>query len=148
MSQIFLWVRRSGRKYYIAASSEKSATRWLKAIEKKRIKKYRGLAKHALGRIAHKVAASVNVADNVEQAAQTIAERNTNVQKSSTGFNDGQYSITMEDNLDYAMLALKNGEQDVNTCLQRALNATTAIINKRCENLLGFNKIDTPFPKD
>ena len=66
---IFLWVRRSGRKYYIAAPSESGALRWLKKVEKKRIKKYRGLAKHALGRLAHKVSATTNVSDNIELAA-------------------------------------------------------------------------------
>jgi len=68
-AKIFSWKRRSGKVYYIAARSKKDAEKWKKELEKKRIKKYRGLAKHALGRLMHKVASTTNVNDSVEAAA-------------------------------------------------------------------------------
>ena len=40
----------------MAAMSKSQAEAWVKAAEKRRIKKYRGLAKSALGRLMHKVA--------------------------------------------------------------------------------------------
>ena len=55
-AKVFGWKRRSGRQYYLAAISKSQAEAWVKAAEKRRIKKYRGLAKNALGRLMHKVA--------------------------------------------------------------------------------------------
>lgn len=146
-AKVFSWKRRSGRVYYIVSSGLEAAQKWIKDTEKKRIQKYRGLAKHALGRLMHK-AASLSVTDNVEAAAQTVAEQNTNVIKQNTGFNSGRYSLTMNDELNYALDALKGGQGEVNSCLERAMNSITSIINNKCKNVLGFEKLEIPFPKN
>ena len=146
-AKVFSWKRRSGRVYYIVSSGLEATQKWIKDIEKKRIQKYRGLAKHALGRLMHKVA-STSITDNIDAAAQTVAEQNTNVVKQSTGFNSGKYSLTMNDELRYALDALKGGQAEVNSCLQRAMNSITSIINNKCKNMLGFEKLEIPFPKN
>lgn len=95
----------------------------------------------------HKVA-STSLTDNIDAAAQTVAEQNTNVVKQSTGFDSGRYSLTMNDELRYALDALKGGQAEVNNCLQRAMNSITSIINNKCKNILGFEKLEIPFPKN
>lgn len=55
LTKIYLWNRRSGRKIYIAASSKGVAQKFMKQTEKKRIAKYRGLAKSALGKLMHQI---------------------------------------------------------------------------------------------
>lgn len=55
--------------------------------------------------------------------------------------------MRLRDELNYAVDALKGGQGEIDSCLQRAMNSIASIINRRCENLLGFNKIDIPFPK-
>lgn len=147
VAKVFSWKRRSGRVYYIVSSGMEATQKWIKDTEKKRIQKYRGLAKHALGRLMHKVA-SISVTDNIDAAAQTVAEQNTNVVKQSTGFNSGVYSLTLNDQLNYALDALKGGQMEVNNCLQRAMNSITSIINNKCKNVFGFEKLEIPFPKD
>ena len=135
-------------KIYLAAPSESVAKKFMVEREKRRIKKHKGLAKRALGLLAHKVSASISVSDNVEQAAQTIAQQNTKVDKRLEGFSSGTYSITVEDDLRYAIDALNGGEGEIQSSIQRAMNQITAVINNRCKNLLGFEKLEIPFPKD
>ena len=52
--------------YYLAGTSQGQVEAWVKSTEKRRIKKYRGLAKHALGRLMNKVANTSGINDNVE----------------------------------------------------------------------------------
>ncbi len=65
-AKIFIWKRRSGRMYYLAGTSQGQVESWVKSTEKRRIKKYRGLAKHALGRLMNKVANTSGINENVE----------------------------------------------------------------------------------
>lgn len=64
LTKIYLWTRRNGRKVYIAATSKSVAQRWMKQIEKRRIAKFKGLARTALGKIMNKIALTGNAADN------------------------------------------------------------------------------------
>jgi len=68
-AKIFMWKRRSGRMYYLAGANVGQVEKWVKDTEKKRIMKYRGLAKHALGRLMNKVANSSGINDNVNAAS-------------------------------------------------------------------------------
>ena len=55
--------------YYLAGANVGQVEKWVKDTEKKRIRKYRGLAKHALGRLMNKVANSSGINDNVAAAS-------------------------------------------------------------------------------
>jgi len=68
--------------------------------------------------------------------------------KENTGFNSGRYTITVSDQLNYALDALKGGEGELENALQRSMNAITSIINTKCKNVLGFEKLEIPFPKE
>lgn len=53
----------------------------------------------------------------------------------------------MYDELDYALAALKHGAADVELSMQKASNKVVGLINHKCKDLLGFEKLDTPFPE-
>lgn len=55
--------------------------------------------------------------------------------------------MTAFDLLDYAKLALKGGDAAINQALMKAANKIASTINKKCEKLLLFEKIETPFPE-
>jgi hypothetical protein len=147
LTQIYLWVKVNGVKYYLAATSEKAAKKYMMDREKKRIERYKGLAKMALGILMNKVSISANASanENAGEKVNGVATRNTNVRKQ---LQQGVYEVTIEDNLEYAKDAVKGGEGEINTCLQKAMNMITSTINHKCEKLLSFEPLEIPFPKN
>jgi hypothetical protein len=97
---------------------------------------------------------------NKQQPLQTSntnpVNQNVNVQINKDGYSSGNYSITVNNNLDYASYSLKHGEAYVTTAMMKAANATNAIINKFIDkhkddffsNVSDLDKMKTPFPKD
>ena len=117
LTRIYLWNRRSGRKVYIAASSKSVAQRYMKEVEKKRIAKYRGLAKSALGKIMRMVSLKGgSMFDQASAVAQKVAERNAHVKKNLNG-GLNEVGIKAEDSIDYATDALKGGESQIDVCM-------------------------------
>ena len=147
LTQIYLWVKVNGVKYYLAATSEKAAKKYMMDREKMRIERYKGLAKMALGILMNKVSTSANASanENAGDKVNGVATRNTNVRKQ---LQQGVYEVTIEDNLEYAKDAVKGGEGEINTCLQKAMNMITSTINHKCEKLLSFEPLEIPFPKN
>lgn len=147
-AKIFSWKRRSGRVYYLAATNIGQAQKWVKDTEKKRIRKYRGLAKHALGRLMHKVATTSSVQDNVDKASETVAEKNTRVDKQTTGYSSGVYTLTMMDELKYAVNALQGGHYgDITNAMQKAMNSIMHVLEKRTGASLSDVKPNAEFEK-
>ena len=61
--------------------------------------------------------------------------------------NGSQFSLSAEDLLDYAKLALKGGDTAISNAIMKASNKIASVINQKCKNLLLFEKLDTPFPE-
>ena len=76
--------------------------------------------------------------------AASKATETTRVQKNGNG---STFSLSASDLLDYAKLALKGGDAAINQALMKASNKIASMINKKCEKLLMFEKLDTPFPE-
>jgi len=110
----------------------------------RRINAYAGLAKCALGILMAKTSTRNAPNDPVNEMAGTLARKMTN--KTAT-LNNGAFNLRLDDMLDYAKAALKGGESSITLSLQKAANKMTGLINHKCKNLLGFEKIDTPFPE-
>lgn len=149
-NKVFKWKRRSGKIYYLSARSLTTCMKWIKDAEKRRINKYKGLARLAIGQCMHKVAQNSIGSTGVQSTndAKIVAQKNTNVKSSSQGFNSGIASITIEDNLNYALNALQGGKGDVDMAMKKAMNSMIGMLNKKCENMLGFQKLDKPFSGD
>lgn len=76
--------------------------------------------------------------------AANKGNQTTRVQKNGNG---STFSLSAFDLLDYAKLALKGGDAAINQALMKAANKIASVINKKCEKLLMFEKLDSPFPE-
>jgi hypothetical protein len=77
---------------------------------------------------------------NAAQKAQEL----TQVSRFKSG---DRFSLSASDLLEYAKIALKGGDASINEALMKASNKIASVINKKCEKLLMFEKLDTPFPE-
>lgn len=144
---IYTWRRRTGTLYIIAAPSEKSAYAWAKDAEKKRIAARKGLARLALGLLTVALA-KTTLTESAKDDVRNIALKAIGVESSSTGgFDTGLYRVTAADDLRYAKDALKGGPAVLTTCMQKAMNKITANVNRKCSGMLGFDRLETPFPE-
>lgn len=131
-------------KYLIVAPDAKTAVKVAKQIKQRRAMRYSGLAKVALTRLMRKTA---TVSDGGEMPDAAVA-RKADEQTKSVAQNGGKaYSLHLEDNLGYAILAVKGGQTGVDLALRKAMNKITATVNQRCKKILGFEQLPTPFPE-
>ena len=121
---------------------------------KRRIKQYKGISKRLLGILMGKVHSSQNVKDqqpslpvNSSPLPSAFLSQLGVVNKSGSGFANGQFTIKVHDNLVNAALALKNGISDLQTALQKAANSTIGRINKVLDGRGINEKLPTPFPE-
>ena len=132
------------------ATDKKQAVDAMKQIHKVRVRRYKRLAKYALGIAMHKTHAQQNANDTgITQLVNQTANDNTRVTVTETGFGNGEVNIHIEDNLDYAAEALKNGPSYVDIAMRKALNQITGnIIHKLKQNGNElYNQISVPFPE-
>lgn len=135
-------------KYLIVAPSAAVAKRKASDIIKKRIARHKGLARCALGKLMNKTAETTNVSDAVNQKTAGVADKTTVVRRTRQGGDySGSYSLTCEDNLDYAMLALKGGQAAFDAACQKAANKIASVIQHKVGNGFFGPKIETPFPE-
>lgn len=132
-------------QYLVVAETQKKAEQHAKRWHINKVKRTRRLAKYVLGLAMHRVHSKESIGANVTSEAQTIGMKNADVNVRTNGFNKGDVSISVHDKLDYAALALKNGEVEVGMAMQRALNSMTAYINKRLENKGIQDKLEIPY---
>ena len=58
--------------------------------------------------------------------------------------------MVLDDNLRYALAAIKGGQVAVDTQLKKAMNKIVSVINQKIKKnggLFGDGKLDTPFPE-
>lgn len=145
-AKVYVWEYIRGEKkniYYIVADSISQAKRKVKDIVKKRMMRYRGLAKRAISVLMQKTY-NQSVIDNVNTLTENVAQNMTNkIERVS----NGMHVLTLKDDLDYALAALKHGQNSVDIAIMKASNKIVSKINMKCKNLLGFEKLETPFPE-
>ena len=150
LCHVFLFVDNRGdernkksKSYYVIAPTEKMAIAKCKEVIKKRITKFKGLARLALGKLMQKIAyTSVN--DQVSPSSVVIADKTTKVNTSTVG---KAYSLTAYDNLDYALLALKGGKASLDTQLMKAANKISSVIKRKVGDDFFTPKFESPFPE-
>ena len=139
----------NSRKYYIVATDGKTAKSVAKKFIKKRIDKHKSLAKVALGTLMNKVAKTSKA--NVDTATQDTKKiANDMSRATSSGYGDGnsgKYSLKCEDNLDYAMLALKGEQIAFDLACQKAANKIASVIKQKTGDNFFTPPILTPFPE-
>lgn len=130
-------------KYLIVAPTERIATARAKEIRRRRAMRYSGLARTALT-VLMKKTATVNERVDADAAVAGKAELNTAKRERRSG---DVYAVSLSDNLDYAQPAVKGGQAGIDAAMRKALNKVTSVINQKCKNVLGFERLDPPFPE-
>lgn len=118
-------------KYIIVTGSAKEATRLAKQLHKSRVKRHKYLARHAIGLAMKAIYDKGGANDNVNKDVRDLARQNVDTSVRETGFNSGEVNIHIHDKLDYAALALQNGESSVNLAIQNAVNKIFGMIKQR-----------------
>lgn len=139
------------KQYYVVAPSQSIAKQHARKIVQKRAMQYSGLAKRAIGVLMMKTS-TMNVSDSVGmhvnmKARQTTEHREVIAKaKDSDG---GKYGLILEDNLRYALDAVKGGKAAVDVALKKAMNKITSQINMKLKGKDFFSrkKLPTPFPE-
>lgn len=118
-------------KYIVVTDTLANAKKYAKERHKARVRKNKTLAKHALGLAMKAIYDKASDNDIVSQHARDIAKQNVQATVYESGFNSGTVNIHVHDNLDYAVLALKNGESSISLAVANALNKTIGYIQQR-----------------
>ena len=145
---------RNGKKteYLIVAQGASQAKKIAKRIAGNKLLVFAGLAKRALGVLMFKTNTKrVNdgmLSPKVEKKADmTTRKYELALPKSDGG--GGTYTLALEDNLKYALDALKGGQSQVSIQMKKASNKVISIINQKLKNNSFFTnqKLPTPFPE-
>lgn len=139
-------------KYLIPAPSQSAAKQKAKQIVRKRIARYAGLAKRAVGALMKKAfntGAAEAVAPLVARKADDVTHKFETVSKNANS-EGGTYSLTLMDNLNYALDALRGGRATVDAQMKKAMNKIVSVINRKLPDggaFFGAKKLETPFPE-
>lgn len=121
-------------QYYIVAKSENIATKFAENKHKNRVKRFKGLAKHALGIAMHRTSAAQTVSETgIEPTAKNKAMEVVKVQRTESGYDSGEVMIHIEDQLRYAVLALKNGQQNLDYIVDRVIKSMTGYLQRKLD---------------
>ena len=138
------------KAYLIAAPTSIDAKEVATKIVQSRIKRYAGLAKRAISILMQKTFTK-SVADNVPLHVTQKAKQVTHhVEKIAKGKDGGKYALILQDDLRYALDAIKGGQSTVDLQMKKAMNKIVATINHKLKNGKGFfgdGKLETPFPE-
>lgn len=118
-------------EYIIVAESDKKALRFAKQFHKSRVKRHKGLAKVAIGMAMKAVYDKSTSNDTATEEVRKMANENVDASIQETGFNSGTVNIHIHDKLNYAALALQNGQASLNTAVGNALNKVLGYLQHR-----------------
>lgn len=144
----FVHTREKPRECLVVAFSAKTAKAMAQEYIRKRIEHYKGLAKLALGKLMNKAAiTSRPINDVTTEDAKKVANEVSDAYAEGLGDGKkGRYSLTCEDNLDYAMDALKGGQAAFNLACAKAANKIASVIKQKVADKILAPNIETPFP--
>lgn len=60
---------------------------------------------------------------------------------------NGIYSLTLYDDLNYALEAIRGGQSAVDIAMKKAMNKIVSIIRRKTKNLIGVKPPEVPFPE-
>lgn len=142
---------KKSKSYIIVAPNISSAKKIAKEIVTRRAMKYSGLAKRAIGVLMFKTNTKKVNDGRINPGVELVANDNTRkvetVKKSDNG--NSIYSLTLHDDLRYALDAIRGGKSMVDIAMKKAMNKIVSIINRKIQKkgFLDQKKIDVPFPE-
>ncbi len=113
---------------------------------KKRIRRYKGMARSAWGHLMRMTSASSGISEPGNSAATNTLRKQLSV---VSGGNQYDYAVTVIDDLRYAAAALQGGPASMTHACQAASNKIAGRIRKFCADHPSFSEqnIATPFPE-
>lgn len=142
-------VNATDERYYILARSEKDAREYAKKNRKRRITQFARLAKMLLSHAqSHISSGSSEAFSSLTPIARRTMIGALQVSVDSVGYASGKCSVSFEDDLRYAALALKGGLSSFELAIKRAANKTAGLIHLRyIDHPLDHEDAPTPFPE-
>jgi len=128
---------------YILAQHDQEVAAYLK----RRIKRYKGMARSAWGHLMRMTSQRTPASDPVTAAAVNVMRKNLSV---VSGGNQYDFALQVSDDLQYAAAALKGGPASVSHAMQAASNKIAGRIRMFCAEHPRFavgENIQTPFPE-
>jgi hypothetical protein len=127
---------------YLIAEHDSQVADYLK----KRIKRYKGMARSAWGHLMRMTSQRTPASDPDTSAAVNVLRKNLSV---VSGGNQYDFAIQVIDDLQYAGAALKGGPASVSHAMQAASNKIAGRIREFCKEHPTFSgqSIQTPFPE-
>lgn len=116
------------------------------AFLKRRIKKYKGMARSAWGHLMRMTSQLTPESEPISNAAVNVMRKNLDV---VSGGNQYDFAIQITDGLQYAAASLKLGPASVSHALQAQANKIAGRIRNFCADNPTFSgqNIQTPFPE-
>ena len=127
--------------FYVACATSQIAMDYALKSTKHRINDYGTLAKNALGVAMHKLAGTSKLEGSAKSQASASTVSRVDVQDG-----DGEYSVMITDELDYATDAVKGGESAIQTALMKAANKVAGTLKHFASSDLK-DTLETPFPE-
>ena len=144
------WGKYKKKSFYMVAASRDAAIYHVTNRFQKIVKTYACMGKDAWT-LAMKLTTQKDSTYSSSKKAKEVLERNVKVSSNLTGLNSGNYSIEVQDNLNYAGDII-GGDSAVNLALAKALNSTNGYINRYIEKQNKDEWFDdiqaTPFPHE
>lgn len=130
--------------YLVAATSKGEANAWAKGVARRRVMRYAGLARRAVGVLMVKsnTKAPIDaVSKRIDRVAYKATRTTESVVKTAGG---GVYTLTALDNLRYAKKAVKGGDAAIDLAMRKAVNKCVGMITHRFSTKDFFRPGDLP----
>lgn len=139
-------IRGGYERVYAIANSHSDAKKWAVNRLRRYIEIFKGMARWTIGQAQQRIAGS-SPTESVSRQARATALKHLVVLKSGSGFSSGNYSIFVNDKLNYATLALQNGESTLTLATMMAANRTAGILKAYAKKHGLDEVVTTPFPE-
>lgn len=150
---------KSPKEEYVVARDIGYATKITEQRYSRIVERYTGLAKESWSRammLASDRPATFSVTPKAKQILTSNIVVTKNLNKGNALGTSGEYSIHVEDNLNYAGTALKGGESYVTTAMMKACNSVNGYINNYIQSHGGdrwfadenWQTAEAPFPPE
>lgn len=136
------------RRYFVIAKNLKDAKDYAVKRKRRRLEKFRGMARWTLGRAMYNVsAANGGGLEAVQDSARRVGMANLDVSVDESGWSSGSVTVKVDDRLNYASRALKGGEASFDLAVKKAANKTAGLIHLAYADRKFDEDVTTPFPE-
>lgn len=131
-------------KFFVVAMSDHAVESYLSKRYGRIAQESSGMAKRALGKLAHRISANEQDNTRATARAERVAGEKTFVIERVTG---NKYVLDIHDKLMFAELAVRGGKYGIQLAMKKAANKVAGYIQHTCKKILLPGELPTPFPE-